>query len=102
MGQTLGELLGWPIKLSHREYLTWLAWTQDEWNQPNRTDYYLMQLTMVLKQKFARNPSIFNLNDQRIEFEPEAARPINQPADIKRTTEATKSRWRFWTRMKKQ
>lgn len=35
-------------RLSHREFLLWKQWLQNKWNEPSRTDYYLMQLTKAV------------------------------------------------------
>lgn len=29
--------------------LTYKEWLNDQWNRPNRTDYYLMQLTAIIR-----------------------------------------------------
>jgi len=31
-------------KIGEREYQTWMAYFEDEWNNPIRSDYYLMQV----------------------------------------------------------
>ena len=35
-------------RVSYREYLGWMERFKEEWNSPSRTDYYLMQIAMVL------------------------------------------------------
>jgi hypothetical protein len=45
--------LGLPLlvcmeQTSEREYHAWMAWRAEQWNQPDRTDHYLMQLTNEL------------------------------------------------------
>jgi hypothetical protein len=35
-------------KHTHKEHLTWLAYLEQQMNEPNRTDHYLMQLTVEL------------------------------------------------------
>ena len=42
--------------MSHREYLTHLAWIEENYNDPSRTDHYLMQLILAVKQILAKNP----------------------------------------------
>lgn len=31
-------------EITHREYLTWMERFEQEWNEPDRHDYYLMQV----------------------------------------------------------
>lgn len=31
-------------RLTHREFLTWGEWFKQQWNEPNRSDHYLMQI----------------------------------------------------------
>lgn len=37
--------------MSHREYLTRLAWLDLQWNKPSRTDHYLMRIVQALVDK---------------------------------------------------
>ena len=49
---------------SHREYLTWMVWLNEEWNNPNRTDHYLMQIAQLLSD----SKKVQGLNDLKIPF----------------------------------
>jgi len=42
-------------KTSHREYLLWMDYLQAEWNQPSRSDYYLMQIAEKVTKAFGGN-----------------------------------------------
>ncbi len=33
-------------RVTHREYLLRVAWREKEWNNPDRSDHYLMQIAM--------------------------------------------------------
>lgn len=35
-------------RMSHREYLTRLAWLDAQWNAPDRTDHYLMNIACLI------------------------------------------------------
>lgn len=35
-------------KHTHRQYLTWLAWLEMQWNKPDRHDHYLMRVAQVV------------------------------------------------------
>ena len=43
--------------MTHREYLTWLAWLEDQWNVPDRTDYYLMPVSYTHLDVYKRQTS---------------------------------------------
>lgn len=32
----------------HRHYLAWMAWYEREWNKPDRSDHYLMQIAQYI------------------------------------------------------
>jgi hypothetical protein len=59
-------------KFTHREYRTRLAWLRAQYNQPSRTDYYLMQIAGYVKasagSKRSWKPSdfkiLFDVGDQ--------------------------------------
>lgn len=35
-------------KTTHRQFRAWVAWDQEQWNKPDRTDYYLMQVAQEI------------------------------------------------------
>lgn len=43
------DILKMTSILTHRQFLTLEAWIREQWNRPDRTDHYLMQLTAVVK-----------------------------------------------------
>lgn len=61
---------------SHREYRTRLAWLDEQWNRPDRTDHYLMQVAaevrrvLYLLQVFGskQQPHRVELNDCKLKF----------------------------------
>lgn len=36
-------------KISHREFLSWCLWLRDDRKQPDRKEWYLIQLTMEVR-----------------------------------------------------
>ena len=68
-------------KVTYREYLTWQAWLDDEWNRPSRSDKYLMQITLYLWRVlhlFAKNiPTEPTLKELEIKFE--KVKPKKEP-----------------------
>lgn len=39
--------MGWGNPLTHRQFETLVCWQEMQWNEPNRTDHYIMQATAV-------------------------------------------------------
>lgn len=67
-------LLESPIaRWTHREFLTRLAWLDEQWNRPARSDYYLMRVAQRVQQVLSRSPNSVGIDDQRVRFESEAA-----------------------------
>jgi len=54
-------------KTSHRQYLLWMEWLDQQWNKPTRTDWYLIQLTAELRRGFTRAKNIL-LDPWKINF----------------------------------
>lgn len=42
-------------KHTHRQYRLWLAWLDQQWERPDRTDYYLMQIAAEVRKVLAKN-----------------------------------------------
>jgi hypothetical protein len=68
LGKHLHELMGWPGPLTYRQYKTWEAWLEAEWNRPSRTDHYLMQLNATLIAVNSKARANVKLDKQRIPF----------------------------------
>ena len=68
----LNELLGWKGPLTHRQFEAWRAWLQSEWNEPSRTDHYLMMLAQYLwaipARVWGKNPDVPGLDRFEIPF----------------------------------
>lgn len=62
---TLGEYL---TRMSHREHLVQLAYSQEELNHPGRIEYYLMAIACEVRRVLAKDPSRHKLDDMRLEF----------------------------------
>jgi hypothetical protein len=64
-------------RLTYREYRLRLAWLEKQWNEPSRTDYYLMRIAQLLDallRKGTRGAMIKALYDFRILFVRKAAK----------------------------
>ena len=47
--------------MTHRQYLLWQAWVDEDLNRPDRHDYYLMQIACVFGGDKGSKPSDFKL-----------------------------------------
>lgn len=76
-------------RVRHREYLAWMAKFRDEWNEPSRSDYYLMQIAAaVIRMKKG------GLDKLRIPFQFKDAAAKDGPKMTAETaTEIAKARW---------
>lgn len=49
--------------MTHRQFRVWKAWLDEEWNLPNRSDYYAAQIAAVVVNSFStenRTPVTIN------------------------------------------
>jgi hypothetical protein len=60
--------MGWHGPVTHRQYCVWQYWLASEWNQPDRSDHYLMQIAFAILRVNAKHPSKVRMQDQKIEF----------------------------------
>lgn len=54
--------------VTHREYLEWVDIFDEEWNEPDRHDYYQMQTALNVARGNAKNPRSLNLQQFKIPF----------------------------------
>lgn len=57
-------------KHTHREYLTWLAWLDKQWNIPDRHDTYLMQIACEIRRTILKDPNNIQANQFKMKFIP--------------------------------
>lgn len=87
---------------THREYLTWMQYLDNQWNQPSRSDHYLMQLAAEVHRvpyAFGKKNSKVQTKDKQIKFITPTRKP-KQPLSQERIDEITrqaKARWRTRT-----
>ena len=77
---------------THREYLAWMEWLDEEWKQPETTDFYLMQVAQEVARKFARNPRAIKLENFVLEFS-EKQKEKPQPKTKAEAAAMSKSIW---------
>lgn len=71
--------MGWSGPLTHKQYITWVAWLDHEWNRPNRSDHYIMELRCDVQRIFAKNPR--NVKPDRLQFITTAPKPTKVDTD---------------------
>lgn len=97
--------MGWEEPLTHRQFLAWQEWLNLQWNEPDRTDHYLMQVSYDIRRVNAKNPSRVKYKDTRITFKDTRAtaqeqktndtgEPVNEQGLTKEQVSAiSKARW---------
>jgi hypothetical protein len=78
--------------MSYREYLTRLAWLEEQWNRPNLTQFYLMQIAMEIRSIFSKRS--LRMKDFLIEFVSTAPKPKPTKKEKKGLIASAKSMWR--------
>ena len=58
-------------KCSHREFLAWVYFYQEQWKELSLTDYHLLRVSQRIHQGWAKHPNKITMDHQRIEFEGE-------------------------------
>ena len=82
--------------MTHRQFLAWQAWLEDEWNRPSRTDYYLMRVAQRVHQTMVKNKAGVTVKDQRVEFDvgrPRAKPKKKSEAEVKRIAAEQRVKW---------
>jgi ribosomal protein S19E (S16A) len=74
---------------TERELKTWLAWLDMQWNTPERSDWYLMQVACEVKRVLMKNPQSVGVQDFRLKFKDTGARP----ASTRQAALASKMKW---------
>jgi|TARA_R110002096_G_scaffold55026_9_gene141621 hypothetical protein len=64
--------------MSHREYRTRLAWLEDQWEQPSRTDNYLMQIALEVARMMSRNKGAYNIGQFLLKFGREKKKVVTE------------------------
>ena len=81
---------------SHREFKTRLAWIEEQWNRPDRTDYHLMRIAQRIQQfqqGFGKSTTAIELEDQGVKFATPGDEKEKKPYDPVAATKAAKAGW---------
>jgi len=80
-------LVGESRPLTHRQYLAWQAWLNEQWNHPSLSDHYLMQIAAEVRRVLSRKPNEIKLEHFNLKF----GRP--EPVDQTSQAELAKAAW---------
>lgn len=78
-------------EVSHREYLTWMAWFEMDQNRPDRSDHYAMQIAAEVRRGNSKNPRKVLLEHFKIPFRRASERP--KPKTVEEATAQSRARW---------
>lgn len=74
---------------THREYLAWGQWLDEEENLPSTSDHYLMRIAQRVGQLFRKDPQSVTLDQQKITFQRvKPAKPLTRKEAAARAKEA--------------
>jgi hypothetical protein len=57
-------------KLTHREVQTRLAWLDEQFDRPDRADYYMMQIAAEIRRWKLKDPRVVKISDMLLKSEP--------------------------------
>lgn len=60
--------MGWDGPLTHRQFIVWHAWLNEQFNEPSRTDYYLMQLSCEVRRILNKHPNRVKTDQFKLKF----------------------------------
>lgn len=67
--------------VSHREHRTWMAWLDNQLNEPNRTDHYIMRAAQAIVQCHVKDSSKVTMDHFKVEFHEVVPKTAEQTAD---------------------
>lgn len=82
-----GNLKEVMSSMTHREYLTRLAWIEENYKDPSREDYYAMRIAQEVRRVLSKKPNDVKITDFKVEFG-------KQPKpDPQKAVDASKAFW---------
>lgn len=76
--------------MTYRQLLAWMCWLEQQWNEPDRHDYYLMQIAYEVKRGNAKRPSSVHWDKCKIPFKQVGQKQRVTP---KQASDRAKARW---------
>lgn len=78
--------------MTHREYLLRKAYLEEKkWGEPNKTEFYLMQIAQAVRQVLAKHPKRIKLSHFKMRFRGKEEKVT--PQQKKAKLDASKSVW---------
>jgi len=89
---TLDEV---KARTTHRQYLAWIWYLDDQWGRPSRSDNYLMQIAFEVCRGNAAEPNKVKRNSFKIPFTRKTEKPkaVLSAKEKKKRVEWAKARW---------
>lgn len=89
--------MGWQGPLSYRQLLVEEEWSNQQWNEIDKKEAYLMQIACEIKRSSVKNPNRVKLMDLRLEFKRGSSESANGTAKPRWTKEQvtamSKAKW---------
>lgn len=60
---------------THREYLAWTVWLDEQWNVAEPVHYYLMQLAAEVRRSYVKNNRSVKLDHFKMQFVTDRRQP---------------------------
>lgn len=77
LNKNLYEVMGWKGPLTHRQFLMWNHWYHNDFNNPSRTDFYLMQIAQEIVRGRVKHPRSVKLESFKLEFKTKKKQPTD-------------------------
>ena len=74
-------------RMSYREFLTWVAWLDLQWDNPSRTDSYLMQIAYEVHQVLRARKNV-KAKNFKLKFSKETRKPLTRQESGRRSESA--------------
>jgi hypothetical protein len=96
-GLPLLDILDWGSPLTHRQFVVASTWTNEQWNHPSRSDYYVMANTAMIDNvlnAFRKSPKTISLEEQKLKFTVgPREKEEDDPAKLRAKADANKAIW---------
>lgn len=77
---------------TNREFKDWIVWLDREWNTPNRSDHYLMQIAREIRDKWSKKGSLLDTFKLKFGSKKEPKRELTKE-EIEEKTRRSKQTW---------
>lgn len=68
LGKHLHEVMGWNGPMTHRQFVVWQMWLNEQLNIPTRDNYYQMQIACEQRRTFSKNPASIKMEGFKLTF----------------------------------